>query len=412
MRPLLHLTAPRGWVNDPHGITWHDGRYHVFHQAVPGSLSHTPACMWAHATSPDLLRFEHLPAALEPDADDDGIWTGCVVLGPGGARAFYTAVSLPGTEIGRVRAAVPVDETWVEWRKGEVVVTAPEELDLVAFRDPFVLPEADGWRMLVGAAAADGRALALTWVSRDLEDWRYDGIALQRAGEERRPVWLGTMWECPQVFELDGTWAMVTSVWSEHLLHHAGYALGDLREGRFDAAHWGRLTWGTYYAPTFFRDADGRPCLMLWMRDVGDAVEGWESCLSLPHVLSVRDGRLVSAPHPNVDAARAEALDLDEDLPSALDVEWRPGRAGHRLELRGDGAATALVLEDDALVVLAGERRWSVPVEGPVPGIRLVVDGPALEVWVEGRVLGAPVDPARRLRADGAVLAWALAPGD
>ncbi|MGZ5400694.1 MAG: glycoside hydrolase family 32 protein, partial [Nocardioides sp.] len=104
MRPRIHLTAPSGWLNDPHGITARNGGYDVFHQAIPDSLAHhPPRCSWAHATSPDLLRFEHRPVALAPDADEDGIWTGSIAVADDGARLFYTAVDLPDAAIGRIR---------------------------------------------------------------------------------------------------------------------------------------------------------------------------------------------------------------------------------------------------------------------------------------------------------------------
>lgn len=423
MRPHVHLTGQRGWVNDPHGITVHDGRYHVFHQAVPDSLTHQVGCSWGHATSPDLLRFDHHAPVLEPDADEDGIWTGSVAVGREGPRLFYTAVDLPDVGIGRVRVATPTDDLWEVWKKGDIVVTAPEGLDLIAFRDPFVLPDGDRWRMLVGGATADGRALALTWVSDDLDAWGYDGVALERSTDERDPVWMGALWECPQFFEVGAHWAMVSSVWDDDVLHYAGYSLGTLQDGRFDASTWGRLTWGTYYAPSFFRDAAGRPCLMLWMRDVGDVADGWESCISIPHVLEVRDGRLAALPHPNLTAARDTVIDTGGDLPeAAIEIEWQPDATGARLELLGGDQATTLTMEHDVLTVHTGHRDragceangWTVPLTtaGAPHPVRLLVDGPALEVWVDGRILGSPVSPPRRLRAEGTVKAWLVRPGD
>lgn len=341
MRPRLHLTAARGWLNDPHGITWHDGRYHVFHQAVADSLQHDLQVSWGHATSPDLVRFEHHRPALEPGDGEDGIWTGCVVAeegAPEGAVAFYTAVDVPDVAIGRVRVARPADATWERWTKGEVVVRAPGALDLVEFRDPFVLRDGTGWRMFVAGAGRGGTAVVMTWVSDDLASWEYDGVALERSGAERDP-WMGEMWECPQLFPVGDRWAMVVSVWTPGTLHHAGYALGSLTDGRFTADTWGRLSWGSYYAPSYFLDREGRPSLMFWMRDVGDAAEGWQSCLSVPHLIDVRDDRLVLAPHPHL----LDALDaLGEPL-----------------------------------------------VEGP-HGLTLV-DGPVVETWSDGRVTGGPV---------------------
>lgn len=381
MRPRLHLTAPTGWLNDPHGITWHDGRYHLFLQVVPDRLEHDIAVSWGHATSADLLCFEHHPSALAPGDGDDGIWTGCVVVDGDAATIFYTAVDLPDVALGRIRLATPTDPDWVAWAKGDVVVTAPDDLDLVAFRDPFVLREDEGWRMVAGAAAADGTALLPTWTSPDLATWTYDGIALARSGDRRDP-WMGAMWECPQLFRVGNHWAMIGSVWEADMLHHAGYALGDFSCGRFDARHWGRLSWGTHYAPSYFRDAEGRPSLIFWMRDVGDHDEGWQSCLSVPHLIDVRDDRLVLSPHPHLLDAIGDTVDLRRDLPDApVLLTWQPPGAGAVLTLRGD-RDTVLTADDDHVVTV-------------------LVDGPALEVWVDGRAEGRPVPPVTGVSADG-----------
>ncbi len=227
MRPLFHFTAESGWINDPHGVTFRDGRFHLFYQHVPDSLTWAPGCHWGHATSPDLFSFTQLPVAIAPGDGDDGIWTGSLVTDTAGeATIFYTSISTPDFGIGRVRTAFPVDDSWIEWRKGAVVAQAPPDLDLIAYRDPFVFRDADGWRMLIGAATAGGVAAALSYSSPDLESWRYDGVAAQRSTTESSPVWSGALWECPQLIELDGRHVMVTSVWDADVLHYVVYAIG------------------------------------------------------------------------------------------------------------------------------------------------------------------------------------------
>lgn len=125
-RPLAHLTAPSGWVNDPLGLTVHDGRYHLFFQHVPDSLTWQPTCHWGHAVSEDLVTWEHRPIALAPGEGDGGIWSGSLVLDDAGeARIYYTAVRVPDFARGSIRVARPRDETWDVWDKGETVVPAP-----------------------------------------------------------------------------------------------------------------------------------------------------------------------------------------------------------------------------------------------------------------------------------------------
>ncbi len=411
MRPLLHFTAEAGWINDPHGVTFRDGTYHLFHQHVPGSIVWAPGCHWGHATSTDLLTWTHHPDALAPGDGDDGIWTGSLAVGDGGARILYTSVALPDPSIGRVRVAAPVDDAWQEWTKGDVVAEAPADLDLVAFRDPFVVREGAGWRMFLGAGTRDGQALALTWTSGDLDTWTYAGVAAGRSTREREPVWTGSLWECPQLFEVDDHRVMLFSVWDDDVTHDTAYGIGpgtSYGRGRFAPSDWGRLSaGGSYYAPSFFRDSDGRPCVLLWMRGV--AGERWTGCLSLPHVLSVRDGRLVAEPHPVVAAARTGTLAPGEHA-AALDLAWTPPPAGGRLTLAGGSGPTAHVVVTGTDVVLErpGRDTWSVPWDGGP--LRVVADGPALEVATGHGLIGGPVEPGTTWRpVEGECTAWSLA---
>ncbi|WP_201788494.1 glycoside hydrolase family 32 protein [Rathayibacter sp. VKM Ac-2630] len=257
LRPRIHFTAESGWINDPHGLTFHDGRYHLFHQYVPGSTVWAPNCHWGHAVATDLLHWEHRPVALAPGDGDGGIWTGSLVVAEDGARILYTSTVEADYALGRVRVARPVDESWDEWVKGDVLVEPPADPDVVVFRDPFVLREGDGWRMFVGAGTAAGEALAITYTSSDLDSWQHDGVAARRSSAEREPVWTGALWECPQVVEVDGRHVLISSVWDDDVLHYAAYGIGDYADGRFEARDWGRLSFGdSYYAPSFFRDED------------------------------------------------------------------------------------------------------------------------------------------------------------
>ncbi len=390
MRPTLHFTARSGWINDPHGITYRDGRYHAFFQYVPDRTTWAPNCHWGHATGPDLLSLTEHSVAIAPGDGDDGIWTGCLVEDGDDAVIFYTATTVPDFGIGRIRSARPVDGEWREWRKGEVVVEAPSDLDLIAFRDPFVRREGSGWRMFVGAAHRDGTAMALSWKSSDLRSWSYDGVALSRSTSEREPVWMGALWECPQFFEVDGVDVMVSSVWDADVLHYAGYATGAYREGRFDAVGWGRLTYGDgYYAPSFFFDAEGRPCLSFWIRGVVDEQAGWAGAHSVPFRLSIIAGELVATPHPDVAAHRGE-LAADGRIPGlTADIEW-DATSGELTVDSGGEQVVRVSRDSETAVVTIGDDEWIVPASGP---LRMVVDGPVFELASTAGLFSAALRP-------------------
>ncbi len=394
-RPQVHFTAQTGWINDPHGLTWRDGSYHLFHQYVPDSQVWAPHCHWGHASSADLLHWRPRPIALAPGEGDDGIWTGSLVDLEGGPTIFYTAVRQPEIGIGSVRIAHAQDSALDDWSKGAVVVEAPD--DLIAFRDPFLLREGDGWRMFVGAGLADGTAQALTWTSSDGLVWNDDGVALERSTNEREP-WMGALWECPQFVDLGSAWAMVSSIWDDDVLHHAGYAVGSYADGRFEAERWGQLSFGpSYYAPTVFRDRDDNPCLMFWMRGVGDPDAGWSSALSLPWLAVFSDGDLHVALHPEVLHATSPEPLTSWASGEPLLVEWEP-HDGALLHLHSeqDMAATLAAIDGGLELTVEGQS-WVAPWDGG--SVTIVLDGPVLEVLSAGRLLGTPIKPVAKIAA-------------
>jgi beta-fructofuranosidase len=265
--------------------------------------------------------------------------------------------------------------------------------------------------MLVGAATRDGDALALGYTSPDLATWTYDGVTARRSTRETEPVWMGAMWECPQLVQVDGRWVLLASAWDADVLHHVGYGIGDNRDGRFTAAGWGRLGFGdSYYAASSFRDRDGHPCLMFWMRGVADPDGAWAGCLSIPFRLSVRDGRLVATPHPAVAAARGPRLGAGERA-AAFDLVWSPPSTGGRLVLTdGSGAESARVVAgaDGVALERPGHAPWTMPWDGE--RLRVLVDGPVVEIASTAGVLGGPVEPSGSWRVSGGACdAWALA---
>ena len=410
-RPQFHFTAKSGWINDPHGITHRNGVYHSFFQYVPNSTVWAPNCHWGHATGPDLFALTELPVAIAPGEGDDGIWTGSLVTDDDGAtRIFYTSTAQPNIGIGRVRVATPADDEWLAWRKGDFVAEAPAELDIIAYRDPFLVKEPEGWRMFLGAGLADGTATALSYYSDDLESWAYEGVALARSTDEKEPVWMGALWECPQFITVDGRDVMVSSVWDDDVLHYAGYAMGEYADGEFTASTWGRLTYGeSYYAPSFFRDADGRPCLTFWMRGVSDIDAGWASAHSVPHVLTVDGDVLVAAPHPDLLGYRQEAS-VDGVLPgTAGDVEWSPTDRDE-LAVTADGGEVVarITVADGILTAQTGSDTVQLPVAGAV---RIILDAGAIEISSAAGILGLAIDevPARYAVEASHATVWPLA---
>ena len=108
IRPRVHLTPEAGWLNDPHGLHFLDGVYHLFFQHVPDSTDWRRDIHWGHATSTDLLHWESRPIALPPGDGDEGCWSGCAIIDDDGRPVlFYTSVGEPDPDLGRGPARPP-----------------------------------------------------------------------------------------------------------------------------------------------------------------------------------------------------------------------------------------------------------------------------------------------------------------
>jgi beta-fructofuranosidase len=385
-RPALHFTPRAGWINDPHGVVFAGGRYHMFYQHNPAGIAWESAVTWGHATSPDLISWTEEPIALAPEPGEVGCWSGGVVPDP--PALFYTRIVRGDPAHGQIARAVGTDDL-MSWRRDPAasVIAAPPP-GVVEFRDPAVWRAAAGWRMVVGGRLATGVGAAVQYRSADLTTWSYDGVLVSGTGP--------SMWECPQLFPLDGTWVLMVSVLRDGTPDRVAYALGDYDGQRFSARVWGRFGHGDQmYATTAFTDAHGRRCAMSWLRERGNAAppgSPWAGAISIPWVLRVDGDRLLAAPHSNLAVAPGPALALALDGTGTVGV--------------GDltvGLDRSVTVEDAGGPVLRMDRG-----AGPV---WLLADADLIEVVVAG-VSGigtarCPVDPAADVRVEGAATARA-----
>jgi fructan beta-fructosidase len=280
----LHFTPPAGlWMNDPNGLVYLDGEYHLFYQCNPfgpafGNVS------WGHAVSTDLVRWEHLPVAIGARADEQ-VYSGSAVIDGDRMVAVYTAAR-PGHQAIALAISHDRGRTFERFAGNPVL-----DIGSADFRDPKVFRHKDHWVMAVSLAVE--RRIRF-YASPDLEHW----TALSDFTSDALP---DGHWECPDLFELDGRWVLIVSVFPGT----SWYFVGDFDGTRFAAERVQRLDWGTdFYAPVTFNDAPER-VLIGWMNH-WERAERVAGPMSLPRVLSLRDDRLVQTP---VDQ-RGDVLDL------------------------------------------------------------------------------------------------------
>lgn len=395
-RPLLHLTPDRGFMNDPNGLVQHRGRHHVFFQHNPEGPEFG-RMHWGHAVSDDLLGWTQLPSALVPgaegDYDRDGCWSGCHLTAPDGTPAVLYSGRADDRELPCL--ALAVDDELTGWRRhpDNPVVPAPPE-PVTAFRDHTVLATPDGYRQWVGGGTVARRGALFGYRSADLVDWSYEGVVLDAAGHDLP----GDIWECPDHFVVSGHPVLLVSLIGPE--PDVLWLLGDPQAPGFVPVAYGRLDLGPrFYAPQTYLADDGRRLMFGWLREQHEpSVTGRTriGVMSLPRVIDVRDGRVVSRPAEEVLRARAGLVrtargGLAGHRPDgpAFEVELLAQSpadlAATRVTLTGPGGSLALDLAELAGRPAALQRvdgHWQP--SGAEPGsARLLVDTGIVELFLD-----------------------------
>ena len=215
-RPLFHLSPRIGWMNDPNGFSFYQGKFHMFYQYHPYATKWGPM-HWGHAVSTDLLHWDYLPAALAPDQSYDkaGCFSGSAIeMEDGRQLLMYTGVREKRREDGTKQAfqtqclAFGDGKDYVKYSKNPVLGEAdiPEGFSRHDFRDPKLYRRKDGgYACVIGNRSDDGSGAILLYESEDAIHWRFHSI-LDRCYNE-----YGKMWECPDFFELEGRKILLVS---------------------------------------------------------------------------------------------------------------------------------------------------------------------------------------------------------
>ncbi|MGW0817289.1 glycoside hydrolase family 32 protein [Streptomyces viridiviolaceus] len=428
--PAIHLRPPANWVNDPNGLAFHDGHYHVYFQYNPHGARHADM-HWGHFRSPDLIHWELLPVALAPTPggdDEDGVWSGNAVSYDGRLTAFYSA-RRPDRRHQPVTSAVSYDGGTTFTKRGRLLI--PEAPDgTTMFRDPYVWRDGDRWRMLVGAALADGRGAAVEYTSDDLDHWSYKGLFLARTPHplpDGRNTEEG--WECAQYATFpDGTGAVLASAWDpKDGASCAIYWPGREEGGEFRADERPRLLdhGPDFYAPALVRAPDGRWLMWAWIWEARDEervgapstwtdAAGWAGMLSLPREIEPGpDGELIQRPARELLALRGESrlaaagkasaerpVDVGE-VARAADLAVTLERGGRLrlltspdeteyLDVVHHSVTGELVVDRDnaSLDSRAKGGIWSLPPEGPNATLWILLDHSVAEIFTaSGRTL-------------------------
>ena len=336
-RPQFHFTPQQKWMNDPNGLVHNNGIYHLFYQYYPEDIVWGPM-HWGHATSEDLIHWEHKPIALYPD-EHGLIFSGSAVVDHANTSGFGTGENPPvvaiftyhlmeGEKAGRtdfqtqgIAYSLDNGDIWAKY-KGNPVLGNDGIKD---FRDPKVFwnEQENLWTMLLVA----GDRLQI-YNSPDLKAWE----KVSEFGKDQGAH--GGVWECPDMFKLmvDGSdeekWVLLISINPGAPNGGSGtqYFIGDFDGKTFTSDQqedrW--LDWGTdnYAGVTYNDTPDGERIFIGWMSNWTYArntpTEKWRSAMTLPRNLSLRKTGdsydLINYPIKNFDVILEEGPKKNIDI--------------------------------------------------------------------------------------------------
>lgn len=326
-RPAFHFTPPSMWLNDPNGLVYFDGEYHLFYQHHPHSMVWGPM-HWGHAVSRDLVNWEHLPIALFPD-ERGMIFSGSAVVDAGntagfGENALVAIFTYHKDHHETQNLAYSLDRgrTWTKYA-GNPVIPAPRLFK--DFRDPKVFWHRDRWVM---SLAAKNKIIFFT--SANLKRWEQSGNFGGGYGST------SGVWETPDLFQLrvddsdETRWLLTVGVGDGAPAGGSGtqYFIGQFDGQRFipddarDTVRWADFG-ADFYAPQSWNDAPNARRLALgWMTNWQYAAHAptseWRGALTLIRELSLTrttgEVRLVQRPIPEIKTLRRGHVHLPRQI--------------------------------------------------------------------------------------------------
>ncbi|HEY8700489.1 MAG TPA: glycoside hydrolase family 32 protein [Arthrobacter sp.] len=406
-RPKWHYSAERNWLNDPNGLVYSNGTYHLFYQHNPfgdswGNMS------WGHAISIDLQTWQERPVAILCD-EQEAIFSGSAVVDVHNTSGFgtgrvpplvavytsaYSSGSLVGLQAQSLAYSTDDGATWIKYAGNPVLDRGSAD-----FRDPKVFRyDGDAGSYWVMAAVEAAKREVVLYKSADLKSWEY----LSTFGPANATE---GVWECPDLFELpvDGDasktrWVMVVSLSPGGIAGGSGtqYFIGTFdgvafhsgttvtEGGQADGsrmADYGWLDWGRdYYAAVSFSNIpDGRRLMIGWMSNwqyaAATPTGGWRSAMSLAREVRLvsRGGRtvLVQEAVDPFEKHGAERFAMDRQ-PLAQGVTWLPTEA-HGDPLRIDAEFEPGTAGTVGLVLRAGPEAAGAGANGSGSAERVVL---------------------------------------
>ena len=274
-RPQFHFTSRRGWNNDPNGLVYFNGEYHLYYQHNPyernwGNMH------WGHAVSKDLIHWKELNDALFPDKSGT-MFSGSAIIdknntsgwGENVLVAAYTAAGKSQTQC--IAYSIDNGRTFKKY-DGNPVINSKEKWDNIHTRDPkvFWYEQNNEWVMVL--FEANGHSI---YTSKNLKEWKYESHVTG-------------FWECPELFELPVDGKTDNTKW---VLYGASgtYMIGSF-DGREFIPEGGkyRTTYGNQYAAQTYNNTPGGRRIQIGWGTIEQDGMPFNQMMMFPTELSLR----------------------------------------------------------------------------------------------------------------------------
>ncbi len=377
-RPQVHFSPKEHWMNDPNGMVFYKGVYHLFYQYYPNGITWGPM-HWGHAISKDLMHWKELPIALYPDSLGY-IFSGSAVVDSNNTSGFGRDGKIPlvaifthhdpkGEKEGKntfqnESIAYSLDEgnTWIKY-DGNPVLKNPGIRD---FRDPKVMWYAKEKKWVMTLATLDHITF---FSSPDLKDWKKESEFGKEIGAH------GGVWECPDLFplKLNGKtyWVLIVN------LNPGGpnggsatqYFVGEFNGNKFTPID-NTLRWADYgpdeYAGVTWSNTGSRKIFLGWMSNWQYAnqvpTEKWRNAMTIPRELGLKQVNgnilLTSSPVKELSILEQKQHEPDNSLSKGKQVTI-PGRFVLKLNITKIGDYAIVLSNSNSEKMIIGYQRGS-----------------------------------------------------
>lgn len=408
-RPQIHFTPARNWMNDPNGMVYVDGTWHLFYQYNPqgngwGNMS------WGHATSTDLMHWDEQSVALVRDRLGD-VFSGSAVIdkdntagfGAGAMVVFYTSTD----PLQQQSMAYSIDggKSFTRYSNNPIVPNDKTGEFSGDFRDPKVIWHEGSHQWIMSLARGSKHSIEF-YGSKDMKTWTYlSSFSTPKARCN------GGQWECPDLFELPemvngkSKWVLIVSTNPGGPFVGSGtmYFIGDFDGTNFTADDYNYPLWLDYgmdnYAGVTFSNTGSRKVFIGWMNNwsyAGDVpCDPWRSAMTLPRDLTLTtvDGKpyLSAKVSDDINAIAGEWADIKGELPLArayhvqVTVDFA---SDHKISLsNGAGQTYDINIKSDsrAITINRNDKTGAVSFNGSFPrfSMRTPVPGTATDLTLD-----------------------------